>query len=157
MQFHSAEVPFQDNRASRSTSVSVKSQLELGAKKAKTHTHTHTKKKTRGDQTLLHLQCSEGILIANFGPPSASVAGNASSLETKKINRNHINICRPSGKRDRTAILLWNSTENGWSVPGTGPGLSQVRVLFVPGKVPICPGHRPAQNVYVYWAFFLPE
>ena len=39
--------------------------------------------------------------------------------------------------------------------PGTGPNLSRGGVPFVPGTVPVCPGRRPAQNVYVY--FFLPE
>ena len=24
---------------------------------------------------------------------------------------------------------------------------------FVPGTVPVCPEHRPAKNVYVYWFF----
>ena len=38
-------------------------------------------------------------------------------------------------------------------VPGTGPGLSQERVPFVPGKVPVCRRRRPAQTVYVYWFF----
>ena len=41
-----------------------------------------------------------------------------------------------------------------WFVPGTGPNLSLGGVPFVPGIVPVCPGHRPAQNVYVY-RFFL--
>ena len=35
-------------------------------------------------------------------------------------------------------------------VPGMGPNLSQGGVPFVPETVPVCPGHRPAQNVYVY-------
>ena len=34
--------------------------------------------------------------------------------------------------------------------PRDGSGLSQEQVPFVPGTVPVCPGHRPAQNVYVY-------
>ena len=42
-------------------------------------------------------------------------------------------------------------------VPGTGPSLSRGWVPFIPGTVPVCPGHRPAQNVYVYWFFFLSE
>ena len=42
-------------------------------------------------------------------------------------------------------------------VPGTGPNLSRGGVPFVPGTVPVCPGHRPAQNVYVYWFFSCPE
>ena len=57
---------------------------------------------------------------------------------------------RPRDKRDKMPILLWNSTENGRFVLGTGPSLSQGQVLFVPGTVPVCPEHRPAQNVYVY-------
>ena len=36
---------------------------------------------------------------------------------------------------------------------GRGPGLSREKVPFVPGTVPVCPGHRPAENVYVYWFF----
>ena len=45
-------------------------------------------------------------------------------------------------------------------------GLSQGQVPhFVPGKGPICPrdrflfvpGHRPAENVYVYWFFLCPK
>ena len=56
------------------------------------------------------------------------------------------------------AILLWNSTEKGRLVPGTGPiFLSRGGFPFVPGTVPVCPGHRPAENVYVYWFFFLPD
>ena len=89
----------------------------------------------------------------------------------KPINRNHINIfltalagqssqgrtpAHPRDKRDKMAILLWNSTEKGRFVPGTGPNLSPGGVPFVPGTVPVCPGHRPAQNVYVYW-FFLAD
>ena len=35
-------------------------------------------------------------------------------------------------------------------VPGTGPNLSWGGVPFVPGKVPVRPGHRPAETVYVY-------
>ena len=50
-------------------------------------------------------------------------------------------------------ILLWNLTENGQFVPGTAPGSSQGRVSFVPRTVPVCPEHRPAKNVYVYWFF----
>ena len=51
----------------------------------------------------------------------------------------------PRDKRDKLAILLWNSTENGrfvprakdgsWFVPGV-PRLSQRRFLFVPNSVP---------------------
>ena len=29
-------------------------------------------------------------------------------------------------------------------------------VPFVQGTVPVCPGHRPAQNLYVYWFFSCP-
>ena len=50
---------------------------------------------------------------------------------------------RPRDKRDKMAILLWNSTEKGRFVPGTGPilsgegsHLSQGRCLFVPDTVP---------------------
>ena len=45
-------------------------------------------------------------------------------------------------KRDKMATLLCNYAENGRFVPGTGPGLSQERVPFVPEgpeKVPVCP------------------
>ena len=90
----------------------------------------------------------------------------------KPINRKHINIfltalvgqssqgrtpTRPRDKRDKMAILLWNSTEKGRFVPGTGPILSRGGVPFVPGTVPVCPGHRPAENVYAYWFFFFPD
>ena len=87
----------------------------------------------------------------------------------KTINTKHINIfltalagessqrqtgTRPREKRDKMTILLWNSAENGQFVPGTGPGLSEGRVLFVPGTVPVCPGHRPAQRIInVYWFY----
>ena len=64
---------------------------------------------------------------------------------------------RPRDKRDKMAILLCNETEKGRFVPGTGPILSRGGVPFVPGTVPVCPGHCPAQNIYVYWVFFLPE
>ena len=89
----------------------------------------------------------------------------------KTINTKHINIyltalagqssqgrtpTRPRDKRDKMAILLWISTENGRFVPGTGPGLSQGRVPFVPGTVPVCPEHRPAQRGLCL-LFFLPE
>ena len=65
----------------------------------------------------------------------------------KPINRKHINIfltalagqssqgrtpTRPRDKRDKMAILLWNSTENSRFVPGIGPTLFQ-------GRVPVCP------------------
>ena len=63
---------------------------------------------------------------------------------------------RPTDKRDKMAILLCNSTEKGRFVPGKGPGLPQERVPFVPGTVPVCPRHRPTQNVYVYWFFSCP-
>ena len=86
----------------------------------------------------------------------------------KPINRKHINIfltalvgqssqgrtpTRPRDKRDKMAILLWNSTEKGRFVPGTGPILSRGGVPFVPGTVPFCPRQRPAENVHVYWFF----
>ena len=61
----------------------------------------------------------------------------------------------PRDKRDKIALLLWNLTEKGRFVPGTGPNLSRGGVPFVPGTVPVCPGHRPAQNVYVYWFFLV--
>ena len=41
--------------------------------------------------------------------------------------------------------------------PRTGPILSRGGVPFVPGTVPVCSGDRPAENVYVYWFFFLPD
>ena len=64
---------------------------------------------------------------------------------------------RPRDKRDKMAILLWNSTEKGRFIPGTGPILSRGGAPFVPGTVPVCPGDRPAENVYVYWLSFLPD
>ena len=91
--------------------------------------------------------------------------------QNKPINRKHINIfltalvgqssqgrtpTRPRNKRDKIAILLWNSTEKGRFVPGTGPILSRGAVPFVPGTVPVCPGDRPAENIYVYWFFSCP-
>ena len=39
-------------------------------------------------------------------------------------------------------------------VPGTGHNLSQERVLFVPGTVPVCSWHRPAQTVHSCLLFF---
>ena len=33
---------------------------------------------------------------------------------------------------------------------GRGSILSRRGVPFVPGTVPVCPGNRPAENVYVY-------
>ena len=91
--------------------------------------------------------------------------------QDKPINRKHIIIfltalvgqssqgqtpTRPRDKRDKIAILLWNSTEKGRFVPGTGPILSQGGVPFVPGTVPVRPGDRSAENVYVYWFFSCP-
>ena len=61
---------------------------------------------------------------------------------------------RPRDKRDKMANLLWNQTEKDRFVPGTGRNLSRGGVPFVPGTVRVCPGRRPAQNVYVYWFFF---
>ena len=90
----------------------------------------------------------------------------------KTTNRKHINIfmtalagqssqgrtpIHPRDKRDKMAFLLWNSTDKGRFVPGTGHNLSRGGVPFVPGTVPVCPGHRPAQNVYVYWFFSCPR
>ena len=88
----------------------------------------------------------------------------------KPINRKHINILltalvgqssqgrtptRPRDKRDKMAILLWNSTEKGRFVPGTGPilsrgglsHLSQGRFLFVPDTVP--------PKMFMFIGFFL--
>ena len=61
----------------------------------------------------------------------------------------------PTRPRDKkTIFLLWNYTEKKGPVcPRTGPILSQGGLSMT---VPVCPGHRPAQNVYVYW-FFLPD
>ena len=42
-------------------------------------------------------------------------------------------------------------------VPGTGPILSRGGVPFVPGTAPVCPGHRPSEDVYVYWFFSCPR
>ena len=42
----------------------------------------------------------------------------------------------------------------GWS-QGRVPICPAEGVPFVSGTVPVCPRHRPAQNVYVYWFFFL--
>ena len=35
--------------------------------------------------------------------------------------------------------------------------MSRGGVPFVPRTVPVCPGHRPAENVYVYWFFSCPR
>ena len=51
--------------------------------------------------------------------------------------------------------LVWNSTEN--SLSQGGPGLSHTRVPFVAGTVPVCPEHRPAQNVYMFVGFVCPK
>ena len=51
-------------------------------------------------------------------------------------------------------FMLWNATENGRVVTGTGPGLSQERVPVCPRDSSCLPKRRPAQNVYVYWFFF---
>ena len=74
----------------------------------------------------------------------------AGAKKKKTINRKHISIfptalvgqssqgripTRPRDKRDKMAVLLWNSTEKGRFVPGTGPNLSQGGVPFVPGTV----------------------
>ena len=40
--------------------------------------------------------------------------------------------------------------------PRDGYHLSRGGVPFVPGTVPVCPGDRPAENVYVYWVFSCP-
>ena len=37
--------------------------------------------------------------------------------------------------------------------PRTGPNLSRKGGPFVPGTVPVCPGHCPAQNVYIMGYF----
>ena len=52
---------------------------------------------------------------------------------------------RPKDKQDKMATLLWNSTENGRFVPGTGPSLSQERV-------PVCPrkGSRLSQGRFLF-------
>ena len=41
-------------------------------------------------------------------------------------------------------------------VPRTGLILSRGGVPFVPPMVPVCPRHRPAENIYVYWFFSCP-
>ena len=64
---------------------------------------------------------------------------------------------RPRDKRDKITIFSAElNRKHGRFVPERGPRLSRGEVPFVPGTVPVCPGHRPAQNAYVYW-FFLPE
>ena len=88
-----------------------------------------------------------------------------------EINRKHINIFltalggqssqgrtppRPRDKRDKMAILLWNQTEKGQFVPGTGPILSRGGVPFLPGTVPLSrtPSRRKCLCLLV---FFLPD
>ena len=62
---------------------------------------------------------------------------------------------RPRDKRDKMATLLWNLTGNGRFVPRTGPSLCLGRVPFVPGKVPVCPGHRPVPHeMFMFIGFF---
>ena len=124
-------------------------------------------------------KCPEEGLLSDFGRLAWSAQRvlsecfSAKNLGAKKpINRKHINIfltalvgqssqgrtpTRPRDKRDKMAILQWNSTEKGRFVPGTGPILSRGGVPSVPGTVPVCPGHRPAENVYVYWFFSCPK
>ena len=92
--------------------------------------------------------------------------------EKKPINRKHINIFP-------TALAGQSSRGRTPPVPGTngtkwrfycgikqrkaglsqgrGPILSRGGVPFVPGTVPVCPGHRPAENVYVSWFFSCPK
>ena len=83
-----------------------------------------------------------------------------SGRKKKPIKRKHINIflralvgqssqgrsptC-PRDKRDKMAILLWNSTEKGRFVPETGPNLSRGGVPFVPGT-PSRPKSLSAEN-----------
>ena len=66
-------------------------------------------------------------------------------------------LTRPRDKRDKMAILLWNSTENGRFVPRTGPSLSQ-------GRIPVCPGdgflfvlRTVPPKMFMFIGFFLPE
>ena len=92
--------------------------------------------------------------------------------EKKPINRKHINIfltalagqssqgrtptC-PRDKRDKMVILLWNSTEKGRFVPGTGPILSRGGVPFVPGTN-ACLSRTPSRRKCLcLLVFSLPE
>ena len=36
-------------------------------------------------------------------------------------------------------------------------GIQQKNAALSQGQVPVCPGHRPAQNVYVFWFFSCPS
>ena len=63
---------------------------------------------------------------------------------------------RPRDKRDKMAILLWNSTEKGQFVPVTGPILSRGGVPFVPGTVLFVPDTVPPK-MFMFIGFFLPD
>ena len=115
-------------------------------------------------RTLPSKNHSKNLVLTEAQAPSKnpSIWGGKKPINTKHINTFQTalvhgtivpgrNPTRPRDKRDKTAILLWNSTENGRFVQGKGPGLSQGRAPFVPETVSVCPGHRPAQNVYVFW------
>ena len=67
-------------------------------------------------------------------------------------------IPHPSqGQTGQNGDLTVELNRKGRFVPGTGPSLSRGGVPFVPGMVPICHRHRPAQNVYVYLFFSCPR
>ena len=87
--------------------------------------------------------------IADLKPQEISLQHAPAGIqgEKKPINRKHINIFLtalvgqlsqgrtptvPRDKRDKMAILLWNSTEKGRFVPENGSH-------FVPGRGPVCP------------------
>ena len=87
--------------------------------------------------------------------------------EKEPINRKHINIfltalagqssqgqtgTRRMDKWDKMVIFREPPV-----CPWDGSDLSRGWVPFVSGKVPVCPGHRPVQNVYVYWIFPCPK
>ena len=104
---------------------------------------------SRDFMKICHLKMTPTCLFCSFFEVTflTALAGQSSQGRTPT---------RPRDKRDKMAILLWNSTEKGQFVPGTGPILSRGGVPFVPGTVPVCPRHRPAENVYVYWFFSCP-
>ena len=89
----------------------------------------------------------------------------------KKKNTKHINILltalagqssqgriptRPMDKWDKMPMWLWNSTDNGQFVPGTGTGLSKDRVPLVPDTLPVCPEHRPSE-MFMFIGFSCPK
>ena len=95
------------------------------------------KKRSSKVPRFFHLGAGMPINIKHINIFLTALAGQSSQGRTPT---------RPRDKRDKIAALLWIR-------PGTGPILSRGGVPFVPGTVPVCPGHRPAENVYGYWFF----